>query len=67
MKTAEQIQDEIIVLLEDLRDRTKEKLDLIDAEETHGEELDDEALGEDFNNLEAIIDSVKDLDLSFIK
>lgn len=66
MKTSLQLQREIYSSVEDLRDRLKEKLDLIDAGETHGEVLDDDTLADDFQTCEEIIKLLDSLDLSYI-
>lgn len=66
MKSSLQLQREAYSAVEDLRDRLKEKLDLIDAEETHGEELDDDVIAEDFQTCEDIIKLLDSLDLSYI-
>lgn len=50
-----------------LTEETKVKLDLIQAEETHGEKLNENALAEDLRRLEEMDAIFSNLDLSYIE
>lgn len=59
------LHDEVLSDLEVLKRRVVDKLSLIDAGETHGERLNEDHLCKTQQQLEEIIEKVKDLDMSY--